>query len=184
MTPTLSGLSASNPQGWTPVLWAAIQGGMKGTFMRERPQRLSLFFLILIGPMLVGCGDKPDLPRPPEGPTRLVFASSGSLRWTSLLFPPFQLDFSSTADLGGEELELFRVRDALFLRRTLVIANGGSEELLYVDPEEGAVRRFGGKAPENSSDSRHWSQPRTGILWMGLPAVFLSSMRMVASSRH
>jgi hypothetical protein len=73
----------------------------------------------------------------------------------------------STEDIGGEKLELFRVRDALFLKDgTLVIATGGSEELLFVDPWGGTVRRFGGRGEgpgEFEGLKRLFSAPNGGF---------------------
>lgn len=102
----------------------------------------------LVGVFLGGCADEPGLPS-----SSLTVSDSGGVRFvrvpalTALSLPDLPAErLYSTEDIGGEELELFRVRDALFLRDgTLVIANGGSEELLFVDPSGGSVRRFGGR---------------------------------------
>lgn len=52
----------------------------------------------------------------------------------------------STRDIGGEELELFRVVDGLFLEdSSLVLANAGSSELFIIQPGGEAYRRTGGE---------------------------------------
>jgi len=52
----------------------------------------------------------------------------------------------STRDIGGEELELYRVVDALFLEdSSLVLANAGSSEVIIVQGGGQAYRRTGGE---------------------------------------
>lgn len=119
---------------------------------------------------LVACGER----RSPSAPTVSVEDSAG-VRFVRV--PPLK-SFSVpklaverlyiTKDIGGEALELFRVRDALFLTDgTLAIANSGSEEIIFIDPEGSSSRRFGGKGQgpgEFSGLARLIGQPGGGFL--------------------
>ncbi|GMV06190.1 MAG: hypothetical protein AMXMBFR53_24660 [Gemmatimonadota bacterium] len=100
----------------------------------------------------------------------------------------------STADVGGAPLELFRVRDALFLADgTLVLANGGTEEIVFVDPAGRSHRRFGGKGQgpgEFNGLSRLLARPGGGFLaWdyrlsrFDHEGAFIATLRLDPSSR-
>lgn len=102
--------------------------------------------VMLGGVALWGCGERAPLQAP-----SVEVSDSAGVRFVHV--PPLA-DFSlpewrtrtlySTRNIGGEELELFRVVDALFLPdSSLVLANSGSSELLIIDPEGRSVRRVG-----------------------------------------
>lgn len=102
----------------------------------------------LIATATVGCG----VGERPVPPTVTIEDSSGV---RVVRIPPLE-QFSlpeidaerlySTQDVGRGGLELFRVRDALFLMDgTLVIANGGTDELFFIGPEGVSVRAVGRK---------------------------------------
>lgn len=100
----------------------------------------------------------------------------------------------TTRRVAGEALELFRVSDALFLAdATLVLANSGTEELIFIDPEGASFHRFGGKGQgpgEFNGLSRLLSQADGGFLaWdfrlsrFGMDGVFVGTERLDPENR-
>lgn len=112
---------------------------------RNRCGGLAAGILIELGS---ACTGEPALP-----PPTVAVSDSGGVRMVRI--PPlgqFGLPQQrlyreySTNRLGGKSVELFRVADALFLRDgSLVIANGGTEELFVIDSAGMSVRHLGGK---------------------------------------
>lgn len=116
-----------------------MKGGVSGF-------RVALLVLLVSLPW--GCADTTDAVRP-----MVSVSDSGGVRFVripvleAVTVPDLgAAKLYSTAAIDGAALDLFRVRDALFLDDgTLVVANGGTEELIFIDPVGRAARRFGGE---------------------------------------